>query len=139
MNTAFITHGDCQLHDMGAMHPECPQRLPAVQDQLIASGISDHLDHVEAPLATREQLERVHAPFYIDSVEEQSPRRGIVHLDPDTAMCPSSLQAALRAAGCEIEDMEISKADLEDVFVQIMRREGQMPGSLPNSAMEAAA
>jgi ABC-2 type transport system ATP-binding protein len=47
--------------------------------------------------------------------------------------------AALREAGCEIEDMEISKADLEDVFVQIMRREGQMPGALPNTAMEAAA
>ena len=55
MNTAFITHGDCQLHDMGAMHPECPQRLPAVQDQLIASGISDHLDHIEAPLVTRDR------------------------------------------------------------------------------------
>ena len=53
MNTAFITHGDCQLHDMGAMHPECPQRLPAVQDQLIASGISDHLEHLDAPLVTR--------------------------------------------------------------------------------------
>ncbi|RZT32440.1 ABC-2 type transport system ATP-binding protein [Cupriavidus agavae] len=47
--------------------------------------------------------------------------------------------AALRTAGCEVEDMEISKADLEDVFVQIMRREGEMPGSTPNAAMEAAA
>ena len=102
MNTAFITHTDCQLHDMGAMHPECPQRLPAVQDQLIASGISDHLLHVEAPLATRAQLERVHEAWYIDSVEEQSPQRGIVHLDPDTAMCPASLNAALRAAGAGV-------------------------------------
>ena len=47
--------------------------------------------------------------------------------------------AALRAAGCEVEDMEISKADLEDVFVQIMRREGEMPGGVPNTAVEAAA
>ena len=51
----------------------------------------------------------------------------------------STLEDALRAAGCEVEDMEISKADLEDVFVQIMRREGEMPGSTPNTAMEAAA
>ena len=102
LNTAFITHTECQLHDMGAMHPECPQRLPAVQDQLIASGISDHLLHVEAPLATRAQLERVHEACYIDSVEEQSPQRGIVHLDPDTAMCPASLNAALRAAGAGV-------------------------------------
>jgi len=33
--------------------------------------------------------------------------------------------SACRQAGCDIEDMEINKADLEDVFVQIMRREGQ--------------
>ena len=84
------------------MHPECPQRLPAVQDQLIAVGISDHLMHLEAPLATREQLERVHEAWYIDSVEEQVPRSGIIHLDPDTAMCPDSLKAALRAAGAGV-------------------------------------
>lgn len=47
--------------------------------------------------------------------------------------------AALREAGCEVEDMEISKADLEDVFVQIMRREGHMPGAVPDAALEAAA
>ena len=102
MDTAFVTHTDCQLHNMGAMHPECPQRLPAVQDQLIAVGISDHLMHLEAPLATREQLERVHEAWYIDSVEEQVPSSGIIHLDPDTAMCPDSLKAALRAAGAGV-------------------------------------
>lgn len=37
--------------------------------------------------------------------------------------------AACRQAGCEIDDMEINKADLEDVFVQIMRSEGQKPGA----------
>jgi len=47
--------------------------------------------------------------------------------------------AACREAGCAIEDMEINKADLEDVFVRIMSREGHMPGALPDQAMEAAA
>lgn len=102
MNTAFITHSDCQLHDMGAMHPECPQRLPAVQDQLIAAGLDGHLAHVEAPLASRAHLERVHDAFYIDRVEELAPRSGIVHLDPDTAMCPATLKAARRAAGAGV-------------------------------------
>ena len=102
MGTAFITHADCQLHDMGRLHPECPQRLAAVQDQLIASGLSDHLVHVEAPPATREQLERVHEPYYIDAVEELAPRSGIAHLDPDTAMCADTLAAARRAAGAGV-------------------------------------
>ena len=34
-----------------------------------------------------------------------------------------SVMAALRAAGCEIEDMELQQPDLEDVFLEIMRRE----------------
>ncbi len=60
MTTAFITHDDCLLHDMGTHHPEQPARLRAVEDQLIASGLIGFLPHVEAPLATREHLERVH-------------------------------------------------------------------------------
>ena len=31
--------------------------------------------------------------------------------------------AVLRAAGCQIEDMELLQPDLEDVFLEIMRRE----------------
>lgn len=34
-----------------------------------------------------------------------------------------SVMAALRAAGCQIEDMELQQPDLEDVFLEIMRRE----------------
>ena len=64
MTTAFITHHDCLLHDMGAHHPECPARLAAIQDQLIASGLINHVQQSDAPKATREQLERVHAAGY---------------------------------------------------------------------------
>jgi len=99
---AFITHGDCLLHDMGATHPECPQRLTAIEDQLIASGLINYLQHVEAPLATRVQLERVHAPDYIAALEQAAPARGRVHLDPDTAMNPHTMKAATRAAGAAV-------------------------------------
>jgi acetoin utilization deacetylase AcuC-like enzyme len=102
MSTAFITHSDCLLHDMGAHHPECPARLKAVEDQLIASGLIDHLLHVEAPLARRAQLERVHAARYITGLENRVPKAGLVHLDPDTAMNPHTLTAALRAAGAAV-------------------------------------
>ena len=37
--TAFISHRDCWQHDMGAHHPECPDRLGAISDRLIASGL----------------------------------------------------------------------------------------------------
>ena len=34
MTTAFYSHADCRAHDMGRGHPECPQRLDAIQDHL---------------------------------------------------------------------------------------------------------
>ena len=102
MTVAYLTHSDCRLHDMGAHHPECPARLAAIEDQLVASGLCNFLAHVEAPLASRAQLERVHAPAYITALEQVAPEQGLAHLDPDTAMNPHSLKAALRAAGAAV-------------------------------------
>jgi acetoin utilization deacetylase AcuC-like enzyme len=102
MTTAFITHADCLKHDMGAGHPERPARLTAIEDQLIASGVGAYLTRYEAPLATDEQLARVHPADYVRAVREVSPRSGTVHLDPDTAMNPFTLHAALRAAGAAV-------------------------------------
>ncbi len=102
MQTAFITHPDCQLHDMGRHHPECPERLQAIADRLIASGVLGCLAEYDAPVATREQLARVHDAEYVDAVAASAPAAGIVHLDPDTAMNPHSYAAALRAAGAAV-------------------------------------
>jgi acetoin utilization deacetylase AcuC-like enzyme len=87
---------------MGAHHPECPERLGAIQDRLIAAGLDLYLTYHDAPVAEMEQLLRVHPQSYIDSLRANSPTSGIVHLDPDTAMSPGTLQAALRAAGAGV-------------------------------------
>jgi acetoin utilization deacetylase AcuC-like enzyme len=99
---AFITHRSCGLHDMGPQHPECPERLAAIGDRLIASGIDPHLVHRDAPPATRAQLERVHERDYIKTIEAASPESGVAYLDPDTAMNPHSLEAARHAAGAVV-------------------------------------
>jgi acetoin utilization deacetylase AcuC-like enzyme len=102
VTTALISHRDCLSHNMGVRHPEQPARLTAVEDQLIASGLIDHLHYAEAPLADREHLERVHGAGYIASLERSVPWSGLVHLDADTAMNPHTLTAALRAAGAAV-------------------------------------
>jgi len=102
MRTAFVTHADCLRHDMGAYHPERPARLAAIDDQLIAAGIGQYLERHDAPLATDEQLARVHPLEYVRAIREAAPEEGTVHLDPDTAMNPHSLDAALRAAGAAV-------------------------------------
>ena len=100
--TALITHADCARHEMGSYHPECPQRLAAIQDHLIAQGLDAYLVPYEAPLVTREALERVHDPRYLDGLWQSAPVTGLVHLDPDTAMNPATLDAAQRAAGAGV-------------------------------------
>jgi acetoin utilization deacetylase AcuC-like enzyme len=107
MTTAFIRHRDCLLHDMGRHHPECPDRLHAIEDQLIASGIAGYLQEHDAPQATRAQLARVHGEEYIDTLFACAPQQGLLHLDPDTAMCPHTLPAALRAAGAAVRATDL--------------------------------
>jgi len=102
MATAFVTHPDCLKHEMGAYHPERPERLSAIEDQLIASGIGQYLVRHDAPLASDEQLARVHPIEYVRAIRDAAPEEGTVHLDPDTAMNPHSLRAALRAAGAAV-------------------------------------
>lgn len=100
--TAFITHRDCSLHDVGAYHPECPARLSAISDHLIAQGLDHYFAFHDAPLATFEQLMRVHPASHLERIKRASPSLGIAHLDPDTAMNPHTWQAALRAAGAGV-------------------------------------
>lgn len=108
MSIAFISHPDCALHDMGAHHPECPARLSAIQDQLLSSGLEFALRNYEAPLATREQLYRVHDKDYVDDIFRRAPQDyGQIWLDPDTSMMADSLNAALRAAGAAVLGVEL--------------------------------
>ena len=106
MSTAFYSHAECRLHDMGQGHPECPQRLDAITDHLLATGLDVALDYRDAPAATLEQIERAHTTHYVTElrdrlvqIEESGEPRA---LDPDTVACPGTWRAALRAAGAAV-------------------------------------
>ncbi len=106
MSTLFYSHSDCRQHDMGPGHPECPQRLDAISDHLLATGLDIALEFKDAPLATLEQLERAHAAGYVMQLKdllEQVRDAGVPKaLDPDTMACPGTWHAALRAAGAAV-------------------------------------
>ena len=106
MTICLISHPDCALHEMGLHHPECPARLDAINNQLLASGLDFVLEHVDAPAATQEQLERVHDPEYVDYVFGKAPTEGQAWLDPDTSMNPHTLRAALHAAGAVVHGVD---------------------------------
>jgi len=110
MPTALITHSDCVLHEMGEGHPESPARLRSVLKALEESGLAGKLLVREAPVALRDQLERVHDPEHVSRVYETAPAQGYAYLDPDTSMNPRSLSAALHAAGAVVKATDMVMA-----------------------------
>jgi acetoin utilization deacetylase AcuC-like enzyme len=120
MTTGYITHPDFLKHEMGSHHPECPERIQAINDQLIRSGIDRFLHHLDAPLATEEQLELVHSPDHVAFVKERSPANGYFMLDGDTIMNPHTWSAALRAAGAAIAGVDaVMRGEVENVFCAV--------------------
>lgn len=120
MPTAFIHHPDCSLHDMGDRHPESPARLKAIEAHLRDKGVMQHLVDVTAPMATREQLARVHDAEHIDFITGVAPRSGLVHVDADTAMNPHSLSAALHAAGAVVKAVElVADGEVTNAFCSV--------------------
>lgn len=96
MSTLLIHHDDCLRHDPGARHPESPQRIKAV-----LSGLEDikGLQRLPAPLATSEQITRVHPDEFWAGLQAQEPQEGRIAIDPDTFINSGSIDATLRASG----------------------------------------
>ena len=101
MSTVIISHPDCFEHVNPPGHPECVDRLRAVEAALGIEAFA-LLPRVEAPLATPAQLLRAHPQSHLDRLAALSPRSGFAGIDADTTMAPGSLNAALRAAGANV-------------------------------------
>ena len=124
MTTAFYTHPDCARHEMGSWHPESPARLQAIDDQLIASRISNLLDHREAPVAKVADLARVHSVDSIARIRENCPDIDAddryFPLDADTTLNPYTWRAALRASGAAIAATDaVIDGEVENAFCSI--------------------
>jgi acetoin utilization deacetylase AcuC-like enzyme len=92
----YFRHPLSLEHETGP-HPENPRRIEAIEARLESLDWLG-MDRVEAPEATREQLERVHTAPHVDSIEALS-RSGGGMIDLDTTASERSFDAALRAAG----------------------------------------
>lgn len=127
--TGYFTHPDCRRHNMGRGHPECPERLDAIEDRLIASGVGDALDRREAPLAPTSELELAHDRLHIaalrglaQDLRDQQDAGGAdhVHIDPDTAMNRYTWDATLRAAGAALAATDaVVGGELENAFCAV--------------------
>ena len=98
MTTFLYTHASSLHHVTPEGHPERIDRIRAV-NQILASAHFRDLVRREAPLGRDEDILRAHAYEHLERVRAMSPTEGFEYLDPDTAMSPGTLEAALRAVG----------------------------------------
>jgi len=89
----------------GARPSRAPERIEAVLAELRAPDLTATVEWVEGRSATRDQLELVHAPAYLDALERVAHEGGGA-LDADTVMSRDSWDAALAAAGVAIGAVE---------------------------------
>ncbi|CAA6807479.1 MAG: Deacetylases, including yeast histone deacetylase and acetoin utilization protein [uncultured Thiotrichaceae bacterium] len=113
MTVALISHQKCTLHDNGTPHhPEAPDRLGAINNQLLMSGVDWVCRHYDATLATRQHLERVHDTDYVERVFHTAPAPGEkTILDGDTGMNEHTLDAALYSAGAAVMAVDLVMGD----------------------------
>ena len=124
MTTAFYSHPECRSHDMGAGHPECPQRLDAIDDHLISTGLDVALQRREAPLANLGDVGLAHASGHVAELRELLARvtesgqpRAI---DPDTVASPGTWNAVLRAAGAAVAATDaVIDGEVENAFCAV--------------------
>ena len=127
--TGYFTHKDCRLHEMGPGHPECPERLDAIEDRLLICGVGDALVRREAPLASLSDIELAHGRMMVaalrglsdglaDDIQAGGP--AYAQIDPDTAMNVHTWNAALRAAGAVIAATDsVMAGEMENAFCAV--------------------
>src|SRR5215471_19015394 len=98
MQAHVIAHPLSLAHDPGPGHPDSPQRVVAILEELRSPQYKDLITWHEAVPATREELLRAHAGEYLDFIKSVGERGG-GRLDEDTVMSPDSYAAALVGAG----------------------------------------
>ena len=120
MLTAFLSHKDCELHDMGGGHPESPLRIAAIRDYLMERQLWDVLNHIDAPKIDKKHLYRVHSRDYVDSIYRRFPSKKMQSLGEDMVANQYALDAALRSAGavCKAIDLVLS-GDANNAFCSV--------------------
>ena len=127
--TGYYFHPLFRKHEMGAGHPECPERLDAINDWLLATGVLDALHQVQAPPAPISDLELAHGRMHIaairgltDGLREEIDAGGPTHaqIDPDTSLNVHTWEAALCAAGAALAATDaVMAGELENAFCAV--------------------
>ena len=123
-NVALLYDPTVLEHRPPEGHPERPARVQAVMDLLEQSGTVERVTRLPVTPATRAQIELVHAPEYLDFVEQVALEGG-GYLDAgDTVASAGSWQAATAAAGASIGAVDAVMSGGMDASFAVVRPPG---------------
>lgn len=106
------------------LHPESPQRLAAIDDELKRTGLAAEIPQAKPRPATEDELCAVHNASFVENVKKDGERAQatsrIILLDPDTFMSPDTYETAKLAAGAGLTALEsITGQTVDSSFVAV--------------------
>ena len=109
MSTGLFTHESCYRHITGSISPDSPDRITAIEERLVASGLDSAFKHIRTERqATIEDLLRAHDQDYLDHVRSLIPQNKgeLAHISEDTIVSADSWTAALESVGCVLQAVD---------------------------------
>jgi len=117
MSTAIVTSDTSINHETGLGHPEKPDRVTAVIENLkknkkLIWKKNKKFDH--------KILDFTHTPEYVEQVKNSFPKKGLVLLDADTVISPGSKDATYDAVGSIISAIDgVEKKEFKNAFCAV--------------------
>ncbi len=105
--TAFLYHPAFLKHDTGPWHPEKPERLTSITEELKKEGVHGRLAHVEPQPANEETVALVHDPAYVELARREIESGGRSLSTGDTVVSKESWRAVVLAAGAAVTAVDL--------------------------------
>ena len=116
----IYSHLDCVNHETPKGHPERSDRLAFLLAHLEQTGFTQDHPVLEASLIADELVHQAHHPELLQRLRQSNPDEGLTALDPDTWMGPTSIAAALQAAGSVWQGVnDVVSGDEAQVFCAV--------------------
>ena len=116
----IYSHLDCVNHETPEGHPERSDRLAFLLAHLEQTGFTQDHPVLEASLIADELVHQAHHPELLQRLRQSNPDEGLTALDPDTWMGPTSIAAALQAAGSVWQGVnDVVSGDEAQVFCAV--------------------
>ncbi|MDA8126899.1 MAG: histone deacetylase [Deltaproteobacteria bacterium] len=118
-NTGIVKDRRYLRHGTEFSHPETPQRLVAIYEMLENPDMAWKFTGIDAREATRQELERVHRPSYIDYIAATA-GDPMFMLDPDTVATAETYTVARLAAGGVISAIDsVVSGETDNAFALV--------------------